>query len=524
MRSQGNPAFVRRRLPEAGGLGERRGGAMRAVRWVVGATAVMVVVAGVSLPATGVPAHPVPARALPAAVDVPASYDPEVACSSVAQPGSLALRDLLLATYGPATVYITRACASTTSEHFDGRAVDWMRSVRVPAQKAQVEALLSWLLAKGPDGTPHANARRLGVMYVIWNNKMIRMYDVGRGWTNYRSCQTAGNAGASMDTSCHRNHVHLSLSWDGAAKQTSWWTGAAQSLPNCPARTTKAKAGAGTARFVANPGAVTGVRAVTAVTALDTARGVGGGLTTGCRAIRGRILYANAHSAAVPKAARWAMVRVTALSNAPATVHAWSAGGTRPATGMAAGMGSSTGTALVPVASDGTIAVATTLGAARLLVQVVGYATGTPGVPAAALVPAPAPAPSPTAKPTAPAPSAKPAPVPVDATRPGVPRKVKATAKGRTVTTKWKAPKTDGGTPVTGYHVQALASSRKGAAVLGSCTAAATKRKCKVSGLKRGRSYWMSVSVTNAEGTTWAPRRKVTVPVPVAVPSASAKR
>ncbi len=67
--------------------------------------------------------------------------------------------------------------------------------VRVPAQKAQADAFVNWLLAPAADGTPHAMARRLGIMYIIWNNRMIRMYDPGRGWTDYRSCLSASNFG-----------------------------------------------------------------------------------------------------------------------------------------------------------------------------------------------------------------------------------------------------------------------------------------------------------------------------------------
>jgi hypothetical protein len=64
---------------------------------------------------------------------------------------------------------------------------------------------------------------------------------------------------------------------------------------------------------------------------------------------------------------------------------------------------------------------------------------------------------------------------------------------------------------VTGYRVQALVSRYKGAKVAGTCSAAPTARSCKISGLKVGRSYWMSVSVSNKVGRTWALREWVRV-------------
>jgi peptidoglycan hydrolase-like protein with peptidoglycan-binding domain len=58
-------------------------------------------------------------------------------------------------------------------------------------------------------------ARRFGIMYIIWNKKMWRAYDPGRGWAAYTG------------SSPHTDHIHFSFSWDGADKRTSWWTGKA---------------------------------------------------------------------------------------------------------------------------------------------------------------------------------------------------------------------------------------------------------------------------------------------------------
>ncbi len=175
-----------------------------------------------------VPTHaaaPPPATppAMPAGIESLAGYVPVTSCDPHAKPGVNALGKLLVKAY-PGTSYgIDRVCGSSpTSEHNEGRAIDWMVSVRNPARAAQAGAVLKWLLAKDAAGNPYANARRLGVMYIIWNNKMWRAYDPSSGWREYRGCTT--KPARSADTTCHRDHIHISLSWEGAMARTSFWT------------------------------------------------------------------------------------------------------------------------------------------------------------------------------------------------------------------------------------------------------------------------------------------------------------
>jgi hypothetical protein len=464
---------------------------MRAVRVLGTATVLAVLAGGVSLPAAqAVPPVPVPPVSLPAAIDLPAFYEAQTVCDPTPRPGATALGNLLVTTYGPATVYIPRACSGSVSEHFDGRAVDWMRTVRDPAQKEMADAFVDWLLAPAADGTPHEMARRLGIMYIIWNNRMIRMYDPGRGWTDYRSCLDPSRQDRSLDTSCHRDHVHLSLSWDGAAMATSWWTGVAQALPSCRAATTGAVPAAGTPQVVADLATVPGLVPVAPTTVLDTAAGVGGNLAAGCRLLAGRALHPRAVVPGAPVDARWAAVAVRSTSNAPAHLVGWSSGAARPRTLLGTPIGTTAGTLLVPIASDGTIGLGTTLGSAAVAAQVVGYLPGEPvtTVPAAPTTPSA-----------------------VATVRPTKPRSVRASSSRRAVVTRWKAPKRAGDAPITGYRVQALSSKARGAAVAGTCTTGPAKRSCTIRGLKKGTKYWMSVSVTNAAGTTWAARRAVRV-------------
>ena len=66
-------------------------------------------------------------------------------------------------------------------------------------------------------------ARRLGVMYVIFNNRMWGAWD-GR-WHDYNGCSAKKRQAHAYDNACHRTHMHISLSWNGARGRTTFWTG-----------------------------------------------------------------------------------------------------------------------------------------------------------------------------------------------------------------------------------------------------------------------------------------------------------
>ena len=173
---------------------------------------------------TTVPAPAVP-TGLPTALESLASYVPANSCDPHAKPGATALGNLLRATYPNSSYGIDRTCGTDplpTSEHYDGRAIDWFVNVHDATQKAQATAVIKWMFAKDTAGRPYANARRLGVMYLIWNNKIWGSYRAAEGWRPYSNCATATSA--ANDTRCHRDHVHISLSWEGAMAQTSFWT------------------------------------------------------------------------------------------------------------------------------------------------------------------------------------------------------------------------------------------------------------------------------------------------------------
>src|SRR6187200_398705 len=77
-----------------------------------------------------------PKRA-PSVVEAYSSYLPQVSCDPIAKPGTLALRAMLLATYGGRDLGITRACnIGGLSEHKEGRAWDWGLKAAKPGEKA----------------------------------------------------------------------------------------------------------------------------------------------------------------------------------------------------------------------------------------------------------------------------------------------------------------------------------------------------------------------------------------------------
>ncbi|WP_088319925.1 peptidoglycan-binding protein [Kineosporia sp. R_H_3] len=164
-------------------------------------------------------------------------YVSAVSCDPRDKTGTTALGDLLRATY-PGTSYgIARPCGTDplrTSEHYEGRAVDWMVDGRDPVGAARARAVLTWLLATDAHGNRFANARRLGVMYVIWDGTIWGSYAATSGWRPYSTC--AVHPERAWDTTCHRDHVHISLGWAGAQKRTSFWTGAVAPADYGPCR------------------------------------------------------------------------------------------------------------------------------------------------------------------------------------------------------------------------------------------------------------------------------------------------
>lgn len=158
------------------------------------------------------PDYPVPGppsnEALPEEIDAPGSFQRNVVCDPVAKPGVIAVANMLSQHYDRPAYSLSRPCIDLRSEHYDGRAVDWTLNAFDPQERRIGDAAVTWLTDN--DGEM---AHRLGIQSIIWNE---RSWGAGTGyWQAY--------AGQSP----HTDHIHISLTWDGAHMRTSWWTGIA---------------------------------------------------------------------------------------------------------------------------------------------------------------------------------------------------------------------------------------------------------------------------------------------------------
>lgn len=162
---------------------------------------------------------PIPVLAAPGTVTGPiegyAAYEPQRTCDASPKVGTRSLAGALLRDYPVSrNLGIVRGCGvGGRSEHKEGRAFDWGVNITNPGEKAAAESFIAALLATDAAGNPDALARRIGVMYIIWNRQIWSSYRVKEGWRPY--------SGASS----HRDHVHISLSWAGALGRTSFWSG-----------------------------------------------------------------------------------------------------------------------------------------------------------------------------------------------------------------------------------------------------------------------------------------------------------
>ena len=168
-------------------------------------------------------------------------YQPQRTCSRAASAGAVRLSRWLLARYrGSSSSGIMRACsAGGTSEHKDGRAFDWHVDYRTSRGRAQGLAFLKLALANDRYGNRDAIARRMGIMYIIWND---RIYSASRGFSPrayvHPACRGKAVSRCSP-TLRHLDHMHISLGWAGARAVTSFWDGTVAGVGAPPRVATK---------------------------------------------------------------------------------------------------------------------------------------------------------------------------------------------------------------------------------------------------------------------------------------------
>jgi hypothetical protein len=164
-----------------------------------------------------------PTTAVAVPVDAFAPYQPQRHCNPTPKPGTLELAAWLQRQYpGTGSSGISRPCGhGGVSEHKEGRAFDWGVDHASARDRSYVHAFLDRVLAPDADGTPAALARRMGIMYILWNDHIYASYS---GFTkrDYLSSSCKRKSRCS-DTLRHRDHVHISLSRAGARGDTSWY-------------------------------------------------------------------------------------------------------------------------------------------------------------------------------------------------------------------------------------------------------------------------------------------------------------
>jgi hypothetical protein len=310
-----------------------------------------------SVQADAAPPKPV-APKFSRAIEAYSGYEAQRFCSPVNRPGATKLANLIRTTYGSdESIGIARNSCYSTSEHNEGRAVDWMVDATTKAGLNKANAFLDWLLAADEYGNKHAMARRLGIMYIIFNRKIWRAYDPG--WGSYSG------------TNPHTDHIHISLSYDGSTGRTSYWKGKPLGAPCSTASLTSAapKVETDPMRYVP-----------VAPTRLATTDSGTGMLNGPCRLVKGsgqRVDVQVAGAGPVPGRGVSAVALNVAMRrpNWTSAITAGPAGGQIPSvTRVSANQNAiSSASMVLPVGADGKVSFFTDFGATDLAVSVVGY-------------------------------------------------------------------------------------------------------------------------------------------------------
>jgi hypothetical protein len=164
-----------------------------------------------------------PWRASASPVEDYASYQPAEHCAKSAKPGTQVLAEWIVAKLGGGLGGIWRACSTSRSEHHEGRAFDWTLDATKDKDRRRAAQLRARLFATDSAGNTHALARRMGVMYIIWNDHMWSAWD-GFVKEDYLSSSCRSRRACSV-TLRHRDHLHISLTRAGGRGETSWYDG-----------------------------------------------------------------------------------------------------------------------------------------------------------------------------------------------------------------------------------------------------------------------------------------------------------
>ena len=153
-----------------------------------------------------------------------APYQPQTKCAPKAKPGTKVLLAYVVDTYGGAAGGISRPCSdSGTSEHQEGRAFDWTLDATEKADRKKAHAFLDAIFAADEAGNEDAVARRMGIMYVIWDDHIYS------AWRQFEPADYLSSSCKSLrrcsKTLRHRDHLHVSLTRRAGKGLTSWYAG-----------------------------------------------------------------------------------------------------------------------------------------------------------------------------------------------------------------------------------------------------------------------------------------------------------
>lgn len=150
-----------------------------------------------------------------------ASYQPATKCRPDAKPGTEELGRWLVKRFGGSFGGISRACGGSISEHTEGRAFDWTVNASTRTGRKTAQQFLRRAFRTNRAGETDALARRMGIMYVIWDDQM---YSAWRGFEPVpylsSSCKKVKRCSQTLR---HRDHVHISLTRQAARGKTSWY-------------------------------------------------------------------------------------------------------------------------------------------------------------------------------------------------------------------------------------------------------------------------------------------------------------
>ena len=151
-----------------------------------------------------------------------APYQPQTKCAPKAKPVTKVMLAYVVETYGGAAGGISRPCAgSGTSEHKEGRALDWTLDATKKADRKKARAFLAAIFAADDAGNEDALDRRMGIMYVIWDDHIYS------AWRQFEPADYLSSSCKSLrrcsKTLRHRDHLHVSLTRAAGKGRTSWY-------------------------------------------------------------------------------------------------------------------------------------------------------------------------------------------------------------------------------------------------------------------------------------------------------------